>query len=764
MRVERRQVEGTTDWYVEGQVMSRLFASADMPAYNAIEKVEQFREAGIDLYITELFDPFMFCWDGRDEYYYDHYEAHLSRLIAVRPDIRLIVYIGARLGAPYRWACDHIDQLAQLSNGTRKTSASLASRVWLDQSSEAIRRAVAHFEQSRFGEHIVGYNLTMLGTEWLTKLGGDHNPEDFSAPMRDHFRAWLREYYAGDEQRLHRRWRDPGASFDAATVPSAEERLDAGSTGFFAYCETRGFRLADYFRCYDEACARAAVTYAKAVKEGCGGRKLAGMCHGYSYLYPHGGGAPHGRGHAASERLFKSEHIDFFHSPYGYYNRCLGGAHFAQQAVDSILMRGKIYADQMDLKTHVKAMPNTNARNPWESDQLIRQCVIYPLAKNAHQYWYDINVGCYAGMTSPVLWERNHYDDPEISTLISRLRRLIDDNQAARSRRIEQVAMFTSHQGHYHRRIEKVHANFYTEALRCWFLPYTGCPYDEYNLEDFQDIDRPYKVLIFPDAWWVPADQREAIRRRIEAGATAVFSFAPGYVDDTGCALDHCEALTGIRLAKEEIEDWHQVEITDFSDPVTSGLDRCVQPDYPAGAWMHDGPASPSPRWPAQFGSDCDPEFFRKSQEWFQWLTWGESHTHEMYRFQTRFHADDPDAKVLGRLRGTQKAGLVVKALGRGRVIYIAAPCPPPELLRNIFASAGVHLFSAGTDLVYANDRYIGFCANGVGAKRLTLPEPRHVAEPLDDRDHGTTASVSFRARHGEVRIFRTVRTEAGRA
>ena len=48
------------------------------------------------------------------------------------------------------------------------------------------------------------------------------------------------------------------------------------------------------------------------------------------------------------------------------------------------------------------------------------------------------------------------------------------------------------------------------------------------------------------------------------------------------------------------------------------------------------------------------------------------------------------NADTLGRLQGSDRPGLVSKLVGEGCCVYRAAPMPPPVLLRNICAQAGV--------------------------------------------------------------------------
>ena len=94
-----------------------------------------------------------------------------------------------------------------------------------------------------------------------------------------------------------------------------------------------------------------------------------------------------------------------------------------------------------------------------------------------------------------------------------------------------------------------------TQVFRQWIIGETGAPFDDYILEDFPNLSRRYKVYVFLNAHYLSAELREQITTRLKAEqATALWFYAPGYLDETGGDIAHMEALTGIRLQRSEYE------------------------------------------------------------------------------------------------------------------------------------------------------------------------------------------------------------------
>ena len=98
---------GVPELLLDGKPVSRMWGRLDLPAALGHVKLEQYREAGIDVYFTALDAACSLCWDGGDSgdsYDFAPYLSHIERLVRIKDDIRLILYVGCTGGSPYLWS------------------------------------------------------------------------------------------------------------------------------------------------------------------------------------------------------------------------------------------------------------------------------------------------------------------------------------------------------------------------------------------------------------------------------------------------------------------------------------------------------------------------------------------------------------------------------------------------------------------------------------------------------------------------------------
>jgi hypothetical protein len=312
---------------------------------------------------------------------------------------------------------------------------------------------------------------------------------------------------------------------------------------------------------------------------------------------------------------------------------------------------------------------------------------------------------------------------------VARLAAVVNENQRLRPEPVREVALLKSADSPYYRRIENVFLKLYAEGLRQWQLPYVGCPFDDYLLEDITDVPHEYRVYLFANASYVTKAMRRTIRRRVELdGATAVWFYAPGYVDEDGPALANMEELTGFTFKRNDRKDFLHVHVTEPDHPYVRGIGT------------------------DNFGSDVSPRYFKDKILWLGWAM-----DRNDYRFSPQFYVDDPTAQVLGAYTAGGMPGFAVKKIGKGTSIFMGAPLPPPRLLANIFEESGVHLYSRTGDLIYANQRFVAFCVrSGAGVKHLRLPDRSNVFDALTGEQlDADTQKYAFEAHDGETRIFK---------
>jgi hypothetical protein len=179
--------------------------------------------------------------------------------------------------------------------------------------------------------------------------------------------------------------------------------------------------------------------------------------------------------------------------------------------------------------------------------------------------------------------------------------------------------------------------------------------------------------------------------------------YAPGYIDK-GLSVENMFALTGIRLAESDSSGELRIQLTSWDHPYTKLL--------PAGL---------------AYGTDLNVEKIRLSYNSFGYLKGG-------LEVSPRFYGDDSGAKVLGRLVGVERPGLLAKEQPGWTSVYSSAPIIPAALLRSIARTAGCHIYSEANDVVYANKSFLVIYAPTAGARTIRLPRPARVIDLLEKK------------------------------
>jgi hypothetical protein len=249
-----------------------------------------------------------------------------------------------------------------------------------------------------------------------------------------------------------------------------------------------------------------------------------------------------------------------------------------------------------------------------------------------------------------------------------------------------------------------------------WQFAFMGAPWDSYLLSDIANPKmRNYKLYIFLNTFHVSPQERKEIHDKLERnGATAIWVYAPGYIDHN-LSVKNIEALTGIHVKETDSPGELHVDITSFDSPYTSDLKR-----------------------PMAYGTDVDVENIKR---WYDHQLYlkdprdpGLERDLPGFSINPRFWSDDSRAKVLGTLAGINKPGLVVKKVGNWTSIYSSAPILPAALLRNIAQAAGCHIYSNGGDVVYADKEFLGIYSPSGGHRTIHLPERADVIDLLDSK------------------------------
>jgi len=725
-KVNIQSINGDPQLFINGVPQSRMMGRLSCPGGFAPEKMEQYLGSGINVFLTDVDIECTLGWDGEYTYDYRFYEHHLDKILEVNPDIYLIIYVGCAGSAPYKWNRKHEDQLPLLSNGDRLRIPSLASERWLEDSCNALTRFVQYWQNSSYAGHIIGYNLIQWSNEWHTPTTRNHPPlDDYSQPMLEKFRQWLRNHYQNDQALLRKSWKDLSVSFSNATIPAEEKRLQ--QQGLLNGFADKDSQVTDYLRCFRDVRTNFIIRQCQAVKEASAEPTLTCLSR------------------LGEKEMLESPWVDVHHGPYHYRDRKI--AHISGYAKATYWVRNKLHIDQIDTGTHV--MPKTGGQGlgvgsiwpgpfrltntPEESLQILKRDVAFSIALNGTLYWNEGGPGWMFPILSHgvTTWGKFWYDTPEIKNLIKQLKQVVDENQLCVAKSVTQVAVITSDEmGNYLPANSHLERLFNRISSSMTMIALSGVPYDAYSLEDFEQIKSSYKVYIFPNALFVPQGLRKTITSKLAADkATAVWLYGPGYADEYKADLNMMKELTGFEFNMEEKPSLVQVDFTTRSHRLLQGLS-----DVDGFGSARIYPTNVSDVSLTEVGPFLDTEAIE---------------------LPATFWCNSAGVDVLGHLKGSNKPGIALKNHQGFRSIWMAAPQPPMQLLRNIFEQAGVHVYSNNGDQVFINSRFAGLYAITSGEKEVVLPRNMKVREALDGEIVAqNTSRIRFTARAGDTHLY----------
>ncbi len=707
---EVRRQNGLPALFVNGKLTSTLTYFAKNPA-----DVQPFVEAGYR--IADFIVPF--GWVGPEKYDFTKTDAVMDDYLKRGPNMLALPRFGI---TPEAWWCKEFPgEITLHADGTPAVfrapcHPSFASTKYRELAHRALQAFLTHME-SKYGGRIVGYfpgngvynEWISWNAYWEVKPGSppptEFGVEDYSAPARRAFQAWLKNKYDGRVDDLRRAWGDPKVSFETAVVPSEQARRHPTHGIFFD--PAGGRQTPDYFEFFNDLISDVLIEQCRWTKEIIQKRKVVGSFYGYLWTnYPHL--SLNHSGHLRFHKVLHAPEIDFIAGPHTYDNRGLGGADTAQTLPDSIAMHGKVYFNEVDSETHLQQRQwrwGDSLRNPRNIDEtrgLLLRDFAYAFTKGFGMWYMELLGGTYTS--------------PEIIRFLAQVRQVDDKYLAADKRSGADIAVVLDEDSYRYFGDGEVFLTALVSAQKQWELNHLGAPYDTYLMHDLEDSAlRDYKLYVFLNTFRVNAAERAAIHARLKRNrATAVWVYAPGYIGDK-LSTDGIRELTGLRVAEDKSAGELRVELAASESPYTRGL--------PPGL---------------AYGTDVNVDQIKRYFDHRLYLKDPTDPTMQRdlpgFRIQPRFYGDDPQATVLGRLAGLKRPGLLVKQQDGWTSVYSSAPVLPAALLRNIARAAGCHIYSDAGEVIYAGGNFLALYAPKGGPRIVRLPRPGRVIDLMDGR------------------------------
>jgi len=479
--------------------------------------------------------------------------------MTLRNDPEALVMPRFGCGPPAWWLQEHPDEAMRFSDG--KTEAmSMASELWLEECLKNVRALVRHCE-GKFGDRFIGYHPCGQHTgEWFYERSWEPVFSDLSPAMDAGFRRWVRERYAS-ETALREAWADPGLTFDAVAVPSAEAQLST-TLGLFRDPQ-RERRLVDWFEYKQLAMEQPLEAIARAIKAETGGRKLVTLFYGYLFDMHGIPLGPQGSGHLAMARMIACPDVDILTSPISYLDRELGGAGMFMSAVDSVRGGGKLWLNEDDTRTYLTPPDSGFGRVDTPQGSIwVHQRNFAQLLPRRLACWY-MDLGGVGWVNGPDLWEN-----------IGRLREVYGRELARPATFTPEIAVIVSETSPYYTRCTReLHSPLvYEMRSQCFRL---GAPIRIHLLSDLAAGKVPKaKAYLFLNAFHLTAADRAAVRREC-AEALTIWLYGAGFLNEDASEQNMTDAI-GMQLRRGTPQPGR---VTPEPGPLTAALDTAFGTD-----------------------------------------------------------------------------------------------------------------------------------------------------------------------------------------
>lgn len=415
---------------------------------------------------------------------------------------------------------------------------SFASKKWLADAGEALRRFVEHLENSKYKDRIIGYHIAFgIAGECAFWRGWEF--DKVKDARGDWGKAFSRGFYDwgiakyGSAEKLAEVWNQPDITREDVKLPSpARREHDWTDAKDFFRDSPDGVISADMERFISDCTANALDVFGGIAKKASGG-KAVGAFYGYYMNLPRAGYV----GHLAYDKLLASKNIDFICAPKMYERNLAGDPGGYQNAAMSISLK-KMYLDELDNPphTHVKGdMVHLRAKNLNQTRTVMWREVSKNLTINAGFWWMDL--------------KGDWFTSTDVLNVVSEIEKETAKIRADKSgKRFAQILYVSDEQSFYCLRPD---ATLHDHLFRQTYpeINLCGAPTEHYRLADLDQLDlSKYKVIFFANAIGMTAKKWKKIEKRLADGTAVIWNYAAGVHTKKGFDLNNSKKITGMKI------------------------------------------------------------------------------------------------------------------------------------------------------------------------------------------------------------------------
>jgi hypothetical protein len=230
-----------------------------------------------------------------------------------------------------------------------------------------------------------------------------------------------------------------------------------------------------------------------------------------------------------------------------------------------------------------------------------------------------------------------------------------------------------------------------------------------------------YKLYIFANTLILSDSEREVIKEKLKKnGAYAIWVYASGLINPDKAPMLDCEnisELIGMRIHMQNECVSPKYRATDKG--VALGL------EYRRIYGCFDRVRTSSTSRPVDYESYMFPAFYAEGDE------------------------------CLGDFVVNGEPAVSVKNADGYTSVFHSSKILSADFVRKIATAAGVHIYTDGTDVLFAGRSYITIHADSTGKKRLFFPEECTLTEVYENKCYGTGCVFEFDAYLGETKTFK---------
>ena len=174
-------------------------------------------------------------WCGPGEGHSGHFdfskvEASLGRILKTDPDA--LFHPRIQLEKQGDWWQKLYPEECEITSEGKQREQSYASEVWLKEGKEFLQAYIDHLARIGLVDRFIAYFICAgQSTEWTKwSSSGRLACGDYSEPMRQYFRSFLRKRYGDDISLLRKAWNHPEVSFITAEAPPRKSSFVPSST------------------------------------------------------------------------------------------------------------------------------------------------------------------------------------------------------------------------------------------------------------------------------------------------------------------------------------------------------------------------------------------------------------------------------------------------------------------------------------------------------------------------------------------------------